>query len=321
MTDSEPDVPAGESAGEGKKRRPKTKNAIPVRPVESGRVWKELARTLGVNSLYDPALVNDCIQRFRKNYKDVDHKHPFFHGTIGSAAHIHMLWDEDTRAEHLSKETQLKLVAFMNTRDPTLTDRYGSLSQMIDQDPRDRQRLIDQYKGTYRYFRFQPPSPGEKEVYNFGKVVIGHTGDRPTFEMWSANMDRRNADSDFAGTSPENTGEIFCGNGKLYFVGHRKRVMRLAICREPTNDLAQEMIRGILLSVTSHTNDPFAARFVLIHESNQSDMERYDNFDVPKDGKIWGQRNFEDLWGDKNNMMMLIPRSTGYASRKGSAEQ
>ena len=246
---------------------------------------------------------------FCKRYSDIRPDHGFFRGSIGDVKLTRELKDSEKCDSAFSESTMIKIIHFMKYPDPTVLHGYDHYKTITQQNSGYEKTILEKYKGEYSYFRFCPPDLNQAPEYGKGRVKISERGGIPYFELWSSNFE-----GGLQSTSPENSGEVYGGHDKLYFLGHRHQVFRLAICKEIGSNIKHGIMKGIVLSVTAGSYEPFAARFIMIHEDNVADIERYSNAVVDSNTqRAHGEFEFERLWGDLNNMMLLTPRKRGDA--------
>lgn len=270
----------------------------PSRQVWNRPEWVALAQARGFNAITEHGLFEVCRAEFVRDFDGVPATDPYLYGTIGGADDVRDL--RNPTKQNFSEEKRRKLVCFMLAQDPRRDSLYASLSKMIDQDAADTARVLEKYAGKYNYFRYIPEPKGPA-VYRMGAIEICEDKKVPIFKMWSGNTP-----GDLFDENPENTGEVYCGGNQLYFVGRRSNVMRLAICREFVRSKADGFGKGIVLTTTKESLEPFSAQFILVDTANDDLIRRFDNptIDVARQ-KAMGQVEFDALWGDGTDVMTL----------------
>ena len=147
---------------------------------------------------------------------------------------------------------------------------YYKIADLINQDSDDLKKFIKKYCGCYTYFRYfdeNGDSAYSNSTFNAkyvsGNIRIYAAGGIPVFSHWSHNYDQED---------PEHEGIIFLAGSRIFMLGYRNKILRLAIAEIPENP-EREPIHGAILSITTKYKIPFAARFVMILDTNVELME------------------------------------------------
>lgn len=193
----------------------------------------------------------------------------------------------------VTKTTKDRVIWAMNAG---VSDRvYQGMATYIQQASDVRETITADYEGQYSYFRYHGPN-ATKFGEGFVQIYRDRNGD-PSFNHWSANYPRYETPPDGscgAQRRPEHRGYVFIGGNRLYLLGRRRLVIRLATLVIP-EDRATEPYVGMLLSVRDEgsVRMPFAARTILVPHANVAVLERLRS----KDGE--GEAAFKSFFADR----------------------
>lgn len=129
--------------------------------------------------------------------------------------------------------------------------------------------MLEGYQGQYHYFQYWTPQGVEALRLVTGRIeVYADDAGNPAFRHWSHNYDKE---------KPEHEGFVFHYETKLYFAATRRGVMRLAIARTFAEHRSENFLPGLIVSVRDEPyRDPYAARFILVHEENKTLIRKLD---------------------------------------------
>lgn len=204
--------------------------------------------------------------------------------SIGSDTTVYRLQHPEKRSnESFDRKTRIALHEFLYPPQASLS-LYDQLAKSFNQSPGDRDN-IRQFYGKYHVFRYAPSRKGP--VYRPGEIELLEsleTGE-PTFHHWSGDFDRtRRQDA-------EHTGFVFHHSSKLYFAGRRRGVMRLGIVKTDEEPKSELCMAGLILSVSTEQQEPFAAKLLLVPFENAALAQELDQGVV---GNV-GEKRFREL--------------------------
>lgn len=178
---------------------------------------------------------------------------------------------------------------------PTESGLYAQMAHQMAQKEGDKAILLDAYLGKYHYFQYWTRQGVESRKLVMGEIhVFADDGGNPAFRHWSHDYDK---------PKPEHEGFVFHYEAKLYFAGTRPGVMRLAIARTFAPEGRREsFLPGLIVSVRNEPyRDPYAARFILVHEDNRTLI---DDLDPDKNSKA--EARFAELLKSSGDDYMLL---------------
>ena len=175
--------------------------------------------------------------------------------------------DEEYSSEKFDRIYKERLLWYY--RLPGASSFYNQLADLIGQDESDKESILSRYQGEYRYFRYAA-KVGEPPKYVQGKIRIWNQDGDPVFGHWSH-------DYPFKSLDPEHAGFVFRAETHLFLAARAPGVLRLSIARTHRGDPGKASMLGLTLSMRNPpTQDPFAARFLLVHCDNKALIARLD---------------------------------------------
>lgn len=164
----------------------------------------------------------------------------------------------DPSKDNFRSSLQERLVRFMS---PANGQLYFQLAEIIGQTEAEKDVILKEYVGRYRYFRYFEEGSGHKWKYTSGNVSIFNILGVPTFKHRSGDAP---ADRGF-----EHRGFVFLSGGVLFMLGYRKGVIRLASASPAHHQPAPHMW-GVVNSVRMTLPYPFGSKFILVNENQKN---------------------------------------------------
>lgn len=151
----------------------------------------------------------------------------------------------------------IKKLQFLS--EATDQNAYSSITQRILQTVDDTEHF-SKLLGEYTYFRYR--SHGGAVQYHSGRLrMLYASGGIPAFQHWP----------DSNNVEPLNSGFVFICASTVFMLGFREKGMRLAIAK-----IAGEgRLHGLVVSEHPIGRTPFAARFVLVPNSDERTIRRF----------------------------------------------
>lgn len=205
-------------------------------------------------------------QQLKSRYQTVTEAARDLEPVLASAKIRDMLSDKPDIT--VTSQNKRRLVwLFSSEGEPFIYGKIASYVGQVDGAVRD---IIGGNRGNYTYFRYwsNPLGTHDRLEYVSGRITILERNGIPVFHHWSHNHESE---------TPEHTGYVFLSDGGLFFLGHRAGTLRLGVAR-PILDKQIDYMHGLVLSrrASSH-KQPFAARFLMVHESNGPLIEKLSN--------------------------------------------
>lgn len=130
--------------------------------------------------------------------------------------------------------------------------------------------VLKQYRGNYRYYRITAPK-GDDTVYASGSIRIYADPDgKPSFAHRSSSHLKNSA------TDPQHMGYVFVHGERLFLAGAGDGTLTMWICETFRSSPETDVLHGVSVSSRSIPRDPFAARFILVHNKNSVWQEQLD---------------------------------------------
>lgn len=188
---------------------------------------------------------------------------------ISKATHDRLLDDGYVPAAHMQKRV-IKLVSGLTAYS------YQQIAQIIAQEDSDAERILRDFAGHYRYFRFFEDGVMHDWVFTGGTINIFSMKGVPMFSHRS-----NNAPDD---VMEEHRGFVYLCDNNLFMLGYRERALRLAIAHIGTE---RDRYWGVVNSVKLDLRYPFGARFLMVHSRLTGLIDRLSSSD--------GQKLFEEM--------------------------
>ncbi len=160
--------------------------------------------------------------------------------------------------------------------------------------------------GTYKYYRYYAPGVSlDGHQYVDGKISIYISQETICFDHRSRSFIDEHGESG----DPEHRGFVIYGKGFIFLIGAREGVLRLIVAEAPSS--GKNYMVGLVLSVRSGTPyDPFAARFVIVPDSNielQTKLEDKSPTTLNKKKTTKGEKEFFRITnGDYAYLMLAL---------------
>ncbi|MCJ2189164.1 hypothetical protein [Novosphingobium beihaiensis] len=191
--------------------------------------------------------------------------------------------------------TQKRLIWAMNAGVSNAV--YQGMATYMRQDPAQRDLIFEtmaneKANGEFSYFRYHAPG-----AIDFGegwlKIYRDPNGD-PSFSHWSMNYGRYKDKERTEERTPEHVGYVFRSRDRIFLLGRRPGVVRLATLVEPEDTDVDPYI-GMLLSLRKQDGlqIPFAARVILVPHSNEPLLKRLRSEDGEEVFKSFFK---QDMW-------------------------
>ncbi len=169
---------------------------------------------------------------------------------------LYNLFDESRSDDRFSEGTQRRIIDLIH---PNLSMRFYSRINGIIKAENEEIDTLSSYVGKYKYFR-------KNNLGSFlaGAIRIDSENGCFTFKHWP---EVKNADE--AKGSPRHEGFVFIQGARIHLLGLGPRYIR-PIVMHVCEDLSKEALHGFVITVSEKARGSvlFAARFVMVHESN-----------------------------------------------------